>query len=155
MKQLLIVPALAVLACGVAAAEHRGLAAADTDGDGQVSLAEFEAAHAARVRERFARMDDNADGLLSADEVEQHARGRHHGPRRHRHHDPERLVERLDTDGSGSVSFAEMEGRRFAPSAETFTAADADGSGELDGAELQSLIEQHRERRKQERAAQE
>ncbi|MCB2050060.1 MAG: EF-hand domain-containing protein [Novosphingobium sp.] len=46
---------------------HRGMAmmgAADTNGDGAVSKAEFEAAHLAR----FEKMDTNKDGTVSSDE---------------------------------------------------------------------------------------
>lgn len=142
-----ILSALAALATG-AAADHRSLADADADGDGFVSLAEFEAAHAARIRERFTRMDADADGRLSADELERPRRGGHPGPRRHHRPDPARIVENLDADGSGSLSLAELEGRPFAPDAESFYAADADGSGELDGTELESLLAAHREHRR-------
>lgn len=155
MKKLPIITAvaavgIAALGVTVASAQHRGLDAADTDGDGAISLAEFEAAHAARVRERFARMDRNDDGLLSGDELKHDRRGRHPGPRGRHHPDPERMVEHLDTDGSGGVSLAEMDGRRMMPTADEFYAADKDGSSELDAAELADLLEsrfaQHRNR---------
>ncbi len=145
----LLVPAIAALAVGIASADHRDPAAADADGDGFVSLDEFEAAHAARVRERFARMDENADGLLSAEELERQGRDRHSGPRRHHRPDPDRIVEHLDADGSGSLSLAEMDGRRFVPDAAAFAAADADGNGELDGSELANLLAAHREQRRE------
>lgn len=142
--------ASAVLGIGAAAANHhRGLEAADTDGDGAISLAEFEAAHAARVRERFSRMDENDDGLLSGDELKREARGRHRMARDRHHPDPARVIEHLDSDGSGGVSLAEMDGRRMMPTEEEFYAADADGSSELDAAELGKLLQSRFERHRQ------
>ena len=154
MKKLSLAAAATVLIVGVAQADHSRLEGADTDGDGNLTLAEFEAAHAALARERFAKLDDNTDGLLSPDELEDaRKRMRHAGHRRHRP-DPERIVERLDEDGNGSVSLAEFEGRRFAPDAESFHAADADGSGELSADELVELVRaHHHERRGRDRDA--
>jgi len=44
----------------------------DTDGDGQVSLAE----HATSVQAMFTKLDANADGVLSADEMPKKRRGK-------------------------------------------------------------------------------
>lgn len=54
-----------------AAGRMAALAQMDTDGDGQLSLAEFSAARQARLAERFAAMDSDGDGLLSAAEMAQ------------------------------------------------------------------------------------
>ena len=44
------------------------LAAADTDGDGALSLAEIQAVRPEFSAERFAEVDKNHDGLITADE---------------------------------------------------------------------------------------
>ena len=71
----------------------------DTNGDGVLDEAELEAANDKRADKRQARMlkwlDVNDDGKLSFEEV---------SARR----DPAKLIERLDTDGNGSVSAAEF-----------------------------------------------
>lgn len=56
----------------------------DADGDGVVTLEEFVAPHTERGEFRFARLDQNDDGVISADEHEStdndhHFRGRHDG----------------------------------------------------------------------------
>lgn len=148
MNKLISAAAATILLAGHAQADHERFEGADTDADGNLSLAEFEAAHAERARERFAKLDENADGLLSADELRDAKRSKRHAGHRRHEPDPERIVERLDEDGSGSVSLAEFEGRRFAPDADAFYAADADGNGELSADELVELMRaHHRERR--------
>ncbi len=52
---------------------HFDLKAADTDHDGKISWAEFQAAANAHLKERFDRLDKNHDGFISDDEL--------HGPR--------------------------------------------------------------------------
>ncbi|TYT25381.1 hypothetical protein FZO89_03365 [Luteimonas viscosa] len=52
-----------------------GIDKIDTDKDGRVSLAEFEAAHPGKA-EKFAAMDANADGFVDAAEHEAHAAAR-------------------------------------------------------------------------------
>lgn len=138
MKRLLLVSVFAA-GLGAAAYAHERFDNADTDGDGFVTQAEFEAAFAARAREMFAKLDANGNGLLSEDEAgESKKRTRHH-LRRHRP-EPDEIVSHLDADSSGGVSFAEFDGRRFAPDADSFQEADADGSGELDADELGALM---------------
>lgn len=44
---------------------HKMMERIDTDGDGKVSKAEFDAKHA----EKFAKMDANGDGFLTKDEM--------------------------------------------------------------------------------------
>ena len=157
MKTGLIVATIAVLGAGVAYAGGGHFTDADSDGDGYVSLQEMKAAHNARIEEHFARADADGDGLLS--EAERRAahdkmRARHRERREHMRElrrDPERIVERLDIDGSGSVSLDEFEGRRFSPDAETFYAADNDGNGELDADELGALMASHHAGRKADR----
>jgi len=124
---------------------------ADTDLDGLISLSEFTAMHDARIERHFAHLDADADGYISADEMQAASRRTHdkqgkRGPRRER--DPEKAFERLDADGSGGISQLELEGKRFAPDSDAFFAADSDGSGELDAAELHAMKKAHRAERR-------
>lgn len=156
MKTKLTIAAIALLGAGAAFAAGP-MKNADTDGDGFVSLEEVKAAHSARAEKHFAEIDTNSDGLLSEEErkVAHEARREHKKDRRdHRRmrpHNPEQIVERLDTDGSGSVSLDEFQGGRFAPDAETFNAADSNGNGELDTAELEEMMKARRANRKAKR----
>jgi Ca2+-binding EF-hand superfamily protein len=85
------------------AAHAASFAAADTDGDGSVNLEELTAALAARAAEQAERMmkraDANSDGMIGADEMGQ---GRRHGA----------MFERLDADGDGVITKAEAEEMR-------------------------------------------
>lgn len=76
----------------------------DGNGDGKVTKAEFvahaQARAAARATEMFARMDSDADGILSRDALDGRlGRG---GPGM-------RMLERFDTDNSGGISAEEFE----------------------------------------------
>lgn len=151
MKTKLIVAAIAALGVTAAyAGEH--MSKADADADGQVTFAEFEAAHQARVAERFALMDKNADGVLTEDEMQRPSRGdgdKHRKGDRRGKMNPEKALERLDQDGSGGVTFDELQGKHFSPDSNAFAAADADGNGELNAAELKAMMKAQRaERRK-------
>ncbi|MEL6619794.1 MAG: EF-hand domain-containing protein [Pseudomonadota bacterium] len=77
--------------------------AADSDGNGLLSAAELEAHAQARAKDRAARMiermDANADGQLSPDELT---------PRR----DPARMFDRIDADNSGTITQAEFDAAR-------------------------------------------
>lgn len=79
-------------------------AEADTDGDGNLSRDEMIAAAMGRVEasidRRMERFDDNEDGMLSANELDDM---RPRGP------GPERLFSRMDEDGDGVVSAEEFE----------------------------------------------
>lgn len=144
-RSIFAVFALAALGATAVYAD-KGMENADTSGDGFVSLDEFKSAHSARIEEHFARMDANDDGLLSEDEMQaakkarRGDRDRRRGGKHHGKRNPEEMFARLDADGSGGVSFQELEGKRFSPDAATFQAADADGSGELDAAEMHAMM---------------
>jgi hypothetical protein len=74
--------------------------AIDSNGDGNVSLEELTAAEAAQAAERAQRMmearDANGDGMLTAAEMMLPAV-------------PDRMFDRIDTDGDGAISKAEAE----------------------------------------------
>lgn len=76
----------------------------DTDGDGFLTTAELTASDQDRAERRatrmLERMDANADGKLSLDEIKTSRR------------DPARFFERMDADNSGGISQAEFEEAR-------------------------------------------
>ena len=156
--------ALAVIAAGATAAEptqpQRGTRATlDANGDGVVDRTE--AAKFPRLAERFDQLDRNGDGRLDASERPQrHARHARHGGKggwQHRGghgvHDPARL----DKDGDGRLSRAELEagtapareGRpaRTSPLVRNFDAIDANGAGYLVRAEIRDWHERQRPQR--------
>ncbi|MEM6887063.1 MAG: calcium-binding protein [Pseudomonadota bacterium] len=77
----------------------------DTDGDGLLSLEELEAQGAARAKTRAERMmerlDANADGALSSDELAARDRGG-------------KMFERADSNGDGAISKEEFDSARAA-----------------------------------------
>ncbi len=81
--------------------------ALDTDGNGQISEAEFtklhEAMRALMHEKMFARLDSNGDGVLTPDEFPP-------GPKR---------VSAMDTDGDGKVTRQEIRAAKQAPPATT------------------------------------
>jgi len=85
-------------------ARQARFAQADADGDGNLSRDELLAAGAERIAtmvdRQMERFDDNEDGMLSANEMDDM------GPRRP---DPERMFARVDADGDGVVTEAEYD----------------------------------------------
>lgn len=86
-RSKLLALCFAMATCGLmfeAAARPPAFSDIDNDQDGRVSLSEFQAMHAKRmtVEERFARMDADGDGYLTASELR--ASGHRHGPRERR-----------------------------------------------------------------------
>lgn len=156
MKTKLIIAAVAALGATVAVAGEKWKDA-DADGDGYLTQDEFNTSHIVGMSERFSRIDTNTDGLLSKEELaaahaERHAK--HHGKKKgKRDFNPEKMVEHLDLDGSGSLSLAELENKRRSPDAETFMAADTDSSGELNAAELEAMMKARREAHRAEKRA--
>lgn len=96
----------------------------DTDNDGQLSQTELDQARA----ERFAKFDDNGDGVVSLDEFKA-------GKLRAREERIERRFQKMDSDGDGQVSATEF----AAPGAKRFAHADRDGNGVLTPEEMSEL----------------
>lgn len=149
MKSKTILATLTLLCTSAALAGSR--MDADTDQDGLITLDEFKAMHDARLEAHFTRLDANADGYISEEEMQAAPRrsrdkqGRR-GSKKERN--PEKAFERLDADGSGGLSLQELEGKRFSPDSDEFFAADIDGSGELDIDELHAIKKAHRSERR-------
>ncbi|MEO6214536.1 MAG: hypothetical protein ABIO86_00780, partial [Sphingomonas sp.] len=130
MKKLFLAAALAGTMLGGAAIasqdapQGRGggmMMRADTSGDGNISRAEF----TARAEARFARMDKNGDGFVTADEMSgRGGRGRGGG------------LMSADTDQDGKISRAEF----MAQSTERFVKLDANGDGHISGDEMKAMM---------------
>jgi Ca2+-binding EF-hand superfamily protein len=117
MKAINIGALVGVLAAGSAYAQMRG----DSDGDGAISLAEFQAVRAQAAAERFASLDVDGDGRLTREEM-----------RERRGEALERMrarVEEIDLDGDGAWSFAELQAVRPQLTPDLFNRLDSDGNG--------------------------
>ena len=111
---------------------------ADTDKNGTLSEAEVLAAS----EKVFARRDANKDGALdTADARAMKGKG-HHG--KGGEDRAERMLKRLDTDGDGKISQAEM----LAQATKTFDRFDTDKNGEVSKAEVDAKREAFRDARK-------
>jgi Ca2+-binding EF-hand superfamily protein len=78
--------------------EHKQerLKAMDSNGDGQISKQEYLAYQSKQADARFGRLDQNHDGILSADELD--------NDRRHGYHGGKGLFRKLDSNGDGVIS---------------------------------------------------
>ena len=99
--------------------------AADTNSDGQIDKDEFMAKAEERAARMFKHMDADESGTLDADEAQppRHGKhhGKHHGDKGHGDHAKsdkrdhakskrhDKMLERMDSDGNGSVSKAEWD----------------------------------------------
>jgi len=86
-------------------ARAAAFAASDTNRDGKLSLAEFEAARTQKLAEQFAKMDENKDGGLTQDEMRE-------AVREHRHIDARRASTRRWRCASMPVRWTRMETSR-------------------------------------------
>lgn len=105
-RKTLIAAALLAAMAGVAVAApqtpgNASRAKLDANNDGAIDKAE--AANHPRLAQRFAQLDTNADGRLSASERPKHKGG--HGKRGGRHGG----MQRMDKDGDGRISRAEFD----------------------------------------------
>jgi Ca2+-binding EF-hand superfamily protein len=91
----------------------------DTDQDGKVSKAEFDAAGA----KLFARLDDNSDGKVAGDEM----------PMRHWAKFGGKMFDRMDGDQDGKVTKTEFE----AAGQKMFQRMDKNGDGIIEKSEMQ------------------
>jgi Ca2+-binding EF-hand superfamily protein len=94
---------------------------ADSDGDGLISLQEFQA----RIAERFARLDADGDGYLTREEI----RGAREDFRSARRERGREIFAAADADGDGALSLAEIQAVRPAMTAEQFARMDANNDG--------------------------
>lgn len=121
---------------GARAANEGGrFAAIDTNKDGAVSRAEWDAHQ--RTNDPFARMDSNKDGLLTKAEMQARRSGRHgggHGEKRGWAGNPAAFFAKTDSDGDGSISPAEWEAAGRKP--EGLARMDTDKDGKLSKAEM-------------------
>ena len=104
MKTTIISIAIAALLLGGAAIAQPGGGRADANGDGSLSRAEF----TARIDKRFARLDADGNGAVTADErgARKALRGKTAGAK------PDRVARRfaqIDTNDDGMVTLAEMQ----------------------------------------------
>lgn len=115
-------PATDQMAASPQDAPQRGpggmLMRADTNGDGVITRQEFMAASDAR----FARMDANEDGKLTADERQ----GRRGGGR---------MAAKLDANGDGAITLDEQR----AQAARTFDRLDRNKDGKIDASEIAAM----------------
>ncbi|MEM6477407.1 MAG: calcium-binding protein [Pseudomonadota bacterium] len=118
--------------------ERASFSELDANGDGEVTLAELQAHGAAR----FATNDTNGDGALSAEELVA-ARSVDNVERLERRIN--RFIERADENGDGLLQQSEI-GPSQARMTARFERIDADGSGGLSEAEMEAAKEARAER---------
>ncbi|WP_084615387.1 EF-hand domain-containing protein [Roseivivax isoporae] len=106
-----------------------GFSRLDANGDGTVSAEEFEDPAGAR----FAAADADGDGELTAEEMAAQAETMRVARRDAR---IARMIERLDSDGNGTLSLAEVESRRDRGA--MFDRLDTDGDGALSREEMRA-----------------
>jgi Ca2+-binding EF-hand superfamily protein len=99
----------------------------DVNGDGEITAEEMKA----QATARFAAADTNGDGALTQEEMSAAKQGKH----------KERLLKRFDTNGDGALSAEELnkapEGKKGGRAAKHFDRMDADDSGSLTLEEMQ------------------
>ena len=135
---MLICASAIALSAGMGAArgsegDRPGFNDIDLNGDGEISRDEFQAIGAAR----FQAIDTNGNGQLDRTELEAAASKR--AERR-----AERMLQRLDTNGDGTLSLEEMQARR--DPGRVMSRMDTDGNGSISQAEFDAGREKMRQR---------
>ncbi|MFW5874246.1 MAG: EF-hand domain-containing protein [Verrucomicrobiota bacterium] len=103
----------------------------DADGDGQISKAEAEAAKRGRLAKHFDRIDADGDGFLTREELA--------GLRKKLKAKADEMRgkwKELDSDGSGGLSYEEVEASGREGVLRAFAMIDTDDDGELSPKEL-------------------
>jgi|GEM_PF-1805794 len=134
LKTTLIAAGAILMLAGPALAAPKGAAALDTNSDGKVTLAEFQAGRGDQMMDRH---DANKDGKLSREEFSAMPRPKANGdaPAAGKGgKGPGRMWSRIDADNDGFMSRAEMNGFL----ANRFKRMDADNDGALTMAELKT-----------------
>lgn len=108
----------------------------DTNLDGQITRAEAEAGRTAR----FSTADANGDGLLSLEEFTAAANAREDERKARRY---ERAFDRLDSDGDGRITQAEMDTR----GTPRFDRLDANGDNVVTADEMQAGKQRMKDKR--------
>ncbi len=111
----------------------------DTNGDGKVSRAEFEAFD----QQKFARMDANGDGFVTAEELAAYEGGQGERSASASGNAADRF-KKLDADGDGKVSAAE---HKVACDA-MFARLDTDGDGYISQSEMMAAHEDQAQKNK-------
>ncbi|MES1929870.1 hypothetical protein SADO_11459 [Salinisphaera dokdonensis CL-ES53] len=119
--------------------------AADTNSDGEIDKDEFMAKAEQRAERMFTHMDKDENGMLDADEAQPPHHGKHHG----QHHGKKRHGDHDKSDKSGDREHAK--GKRHGKMLERM---DSDGNGSVSKAEWDSAMERHQERREEMKDAQ-
>ena len=115
------------------------MAKLDNNGDGAISIAE---AKGTKLESRFAKLDANADGKITKEELAAARKGKGKGKgKRGRGH-----MANLDNNGDKMLSAAEVAGTKLA---DNFAAIDANADGQISREEMKA----HHEARRAERFA--
>ena len=100
----------------------------DSNGDGTISYAEAESADAKRLIENFDTIDADGDGILTKKEL-----GAQHNKK---HEQARERMQSIDSNGDGTISYAEAASADAKRLIENFDTIDADGDGALTPEEL-------------------
>lgn len=120
--------ALLALAALAGAAERKP---ADTNKDGALDFAEMQARRGDLTIEQFNAMDKDHNGLVTRDEMRAAAKARMDARAAER-------FKKLDANGDGGVTQAEIDAARKQGEAERFKRLDTNGDGKLSQAEMEA-----------------